>query len=417
SVAAKGIEALARSGNELPASEARLEREPSATGVSPDAPYIVPTTATNVVIPDSFESSELHPHGHHHQSTNIFGASLTVGFDSGFENGNESHNSASHYHWHGTFHGHGYHRPLHGNGIDGRPEYAAFAPKGDTLVVTARSMVFTPDSNKRFMTGAEIALGVVLVAGAIAKAKEHAAEDREKQEEAAAEATDAVSRRRKDPDSINYFQKLTANNSTRASWIVGTGDTLTSLGDRFYEDARVGYLIAQINRELSQQHRIDGKLVVQLFTRQTIYLPNKEDLQQFYGRDLSELKAENLVTIVSEREFDRQLVNMIMNRAMGITTEPATTAAQRPAFALASATERTVAAGGSPLNERAREQHLSAQDRQAEASDNDRQPPLPPQGTGALSLAGFLSYLRSKYKSEPDVASIARARLSLRCKF
>jgi hypothetical protein len=402
SVAAKLTEGAPRSGTELAVNDARADKEPTITRASFEAPSAVPATAHNIVVPDGLENSDPH---HHHHTASLLGASLTVGS----EEGADHHARASHhYHLHGNFHGHGHHRHLLGNGSSDRPEYAGFSPKSDTLIVTARSMVFNPDSNKRFMTGAEIALGVVLVAGAIKKSKEHS-ED---------EATDAVHRRRKDFDSIDYFQKVTSTGLTRATWIVGTGDTLTSLGERFYDDARVGYLIAQINYELTQQHNIDGKLVVQLFTRQSICLPNKEDLQQFYARKLSDLRVEDLITIVTEREFDRQLVNMVMNRAMGITAEAANSVPPRPAFAMVgtATAQSTAAAGGSQLNERGRGQDANAGN--GETNDSDHYPPLPPQlGSGAISLGGFLSYLRSKYQPQADVASMARARLSLRCKF
>jgi hypothetical protein len=144
---------------------------------------------------------------------------------------------------------------------------------------------------------------------------------------------------------------------------------------------------------------MDGKRIVQIASRQIIYLPNHEDLEGFYAQDLEWARPENLVTIVTEREFDRQLINMVMTRAMGITLAP-TPLKPRPALAAARYTPARAEA-----------------DFAYQRPEEGKGPHIPPglEG-GATTLEGFLAYLKNKYRPNGDAGATARSQLPLRYK-
>lgn len=197
---------------------------------------------------------------------------------------------------------------------------------------------------ERYLTGAELAMGLVMIAGAIAN---------NKRGDAPGDGADNSFDYRSD---VDYLEIVSSSSAIRTTWLISCGETLTGLGEKFYDDARVGYLIADINAGVIREAYIEDKRICELHSRQMISLPNNDDLNAFYRLNLDLVDPEKLVTVVSEREFDRQLVNWMMSRAMGVSAaiairsrEPGVVAFPTVAFANVAGNDEGATASGNPV--------------------------------------------------------------------
>ncbi|MBX9687364.1 MAG: hypothetical protein K2X27_11720, partial [Candidatus Obscuribacterales bacterium] len=98
----------------------------------------------------------------------------------------------------------------------------------------------------------------------------------------------------------------------RPSLLVAEGDTLISIAEEHFSDPYLGWLIADLNKENSKEHWMDGKRIVEFHSRQQITLPVWQDIVDFYGSMPKEAKPENLVTIVSATQVDREVVDSVL---------------------------------------------------------------------------------------------------------
>jgi hypothetical protein len=104
----------------------------------------------------------------------------------------------------------------------------------------------------------------------------------------------------------------------RPKWVVQQGDTLDGLAERFFSNADLGWLIADLNRSLLRETFMDNKRIVEIQGRQEIELPVWQDIQKFTQNRKKNWTAENLVTIIVERQIDREVVESVLGKVVGV---------------------------------------------------------------------------------------------------
>ncbi|MBX9725006.1 MAG: hypothetical protein K2X81_26620, partial [Candidatus Obscuribacterales bacterium] len=103
----------------------------------------------------------------------------------------------------------------------------------------------------------------------------------------------------------------------RPSWLIGENETLISIAEEHFADPYIGWLIADLNKGNSKEHRMDGKRIVEFQARQLLTLPVWQDVVEFYGSMPPEARPENLVTIVSANQVDREIVDNVLGPIVG----------------------------------------------------------------------------------------------------
>lgn len=124
----------------------------------------------------------------------------------------------------------------------------------------------------------------------------------------------------------------------RPTWLIGEGDTLIKIAEEHFSDPYIGWLIADLNKGNSQEHVMDGKRIVEFQSRQQITLPVWQDIVEFYGSMPAQARPENLVTIVSSTQLDRDVVNSVLGPIIGASSNAKTAVAGN-----AAETKQTVA--------------------------------------------------------------------------
>lgn len=103
----------------------------------------------------------------------------------------------------------------------------------------------------------------------------------------------------------------------RPKWIIEAGQTLDGIAERLFSNADLGWLIADLNRALLRETYIDNKRIVELHSRQEIELPVWQDIQKFDQARKKGWNAENLITIVVERQIEREVVESVLSKVVG----------------------------------------------------------------------------------------------------
>ncbi|HEY9783967.1 MAG TPA: hypothetical protein V6D17_01105 [Candidatus Obscuribacterales bacterium] len=84
------------------------------------------------------------------------------------------------------------------------------------------------------------------------------------------------------------------------AYAVQAGDSLPHIASRILGDANLAWLIADINRLTIKETVIEGKRIVELKRNQVIQLPNAHQIIDFYSERKESETADNLVTIIGE---------------------------------------------------------------------------------------------------------------------
>lgn len=103
----------------------------------------------------------------------------------------------------------------------------------------------------------------------------------------------------------------------RPKWVIEAGQTLDGIAERLFGNADLGWLIADLNASLLRETYIDNKRIVELHSRQEIELPVYQDIQKFNQARKKTWNAENLITIVVERQIDREAVENVLRKVVG----------------------------------------------------------------------------------------------------
>lgn len=99
--------------------------------------------------------------------------------------------------------------------------------------------------------------------------------------------------------------------------MIGMHETLVSLAERYYHDGDVAWLIADLNKARISESWIDGKRVVEVQARMALEMPVAEDLEAFYMIRAVDALSGNLITIVRERQINREIVDEFLGRVVG----------------------------------------------------------------------------------------------------
>ncbi|MBX9691340.1 MAG: hypothetical protein K2Z81_03080, partial [Cyanobacteria bacterium] len=104
----------------------------------------------------------------------------------------------------------------------------------------------------------------------------------------------------------------------RPKMMIGPGQTLEQIAESRYDDPDVAWLIADLNRHVMRESFLNGKRIVEFRSRQEIELPVFEDVQLFYRNRKKGQDSENLVTVIAERQIDREVVEHALNKVIGV---------------------------------------------------------------------------------------------------
>jgi hypothetical protein len=126
----------------------------------------------------------------------------------------------------------------------------------------------------------------------------------------------------------------------RPTILVEANDTLESIAEHQLNDANLGWLIADLNRHNIKESFVDGNRIVELRTRQQLFLPVWRDIEEFYHQPES-TQQKTLVTIVEQSQIDRELLSSVLGPVIASSmiqietknadsAKPQTTLAQHP---------------------------------------------------------------------------------------
>jgi signal transduction histidine kinase len=97
----------------------------------------------------------------------------------------------------------------------------------------------------------------------------------------------------------------------RPTYMIAINDSLVEIAERLFKMPDLAWLIADINAASLTEHFENGKRIVELRSRQEIELPLPSEIREFLLCRSEEARAENLVTIVSLTQIDRELLNSL----------------------------------------------------------------------------------------------------------
>jgi hypothetical protein len=195
---------------------------------------------------------------------------------------------------------------------------------------------------KRYMTGVEIALAAVIASGGLRKLRgkgrpddSSAVEGDETQEVPSTYEASAASLTAEQWFSMSMMRKLGAGGADemqknksdqvlkRPTYLIGKQETLTGIAENLFEDADIGWLIADVNAGSIKESTVNGKRVVELQDRQQIDLPVWQDIIDFYEGRPAEAVAENIITVVTESNVNSELVDLLLGPLVGsVNREP-----------------------------------------------------------------------------------------------
>ncbi len=182
---------------------------------------------------------------------------------------------------------------------------------------------------KRYLTGVEIALAAAIAAVAVAKTrseKEIAISQAELAAKQLQELMEDIDLTTPDSDEAEDQVRLpwqadTSADKKRPEYMVAHNDTLLSIAEQFYNDSAVAWLIADINKDRVAEFNEDGKRIIEMRSRQSIELPLWGEVNDFL-RNRSELvKTTEIVTIVSQTEVDRELLDSFLSTVIGASSK------------------------------------------------------------------------------------------------
>lgn len=164
---------------------------------------------------------------------------------------------------------------------------------------------------KRYLTGVELTIAAVIAMGGAAKVRnELMLVDPETGEQIGTVGSNV------DGHKILH----------RRTHMVGEGETLQSIAENLYQNQAIAWLIADLNSTNIREENIDGKRVVEIKSRQTLELPEPEEVTKFLNTLQRDFNIDNLVTVVSETTIDRELLDSYLGTVSGGTSEQEVTA-------------------------------------------------------------------------------------------
>lgn len=106
---------------------------------------------------------------------------------------------------------------------------------------------------------------------------------------------------------------LYGSSTSRPTVTITLSDTLVSIAQRRYHDGNVGWLIADLNQHKLRETKDGVKRVVEIADGESLELPIWKEIVAFYQRKLVGACAENLITIVTSPNADRDIVDAVLS--------------------------------------------------------------------------------------------------------
>jgi hypothetical protein len=185
---------------------------------------------------------------------------------------------------------------------------------------------------KRYLTGAEIALAAVIAAGGIRKIRRAARGAERVEPSVSGEQSDAPEGLEESAgiEGEQWYSMATMETCRRLDqgelqksksdqvlkrpvYLISKNETLIGIAEALFEDPDLGWLIADLNGGSVKQAVVNGKRIVELKDRQQIDLPVWQDIIEFYERRSAEAVGANLVTVVSDRQVNTELLNLMLS--------------------------------------------------------------------------------------------------------
>lgn len=110
-----------------------------------------------------------------------------------------------------------------------------------------------------------------------------------------------------------YNSYLYGPPASRPTFTITPSDTLVSIAQQKYHDGNVGWLIADLNRAKLKESFDGVKRVVEVGAGEMLELPIWKEIVSFYQRKPGDACAENLITIVSRRNVDKEIVDAVLS--------------------------------------------------------------------------------------------------------
>jgi hypothetical protein len=105
----------------------------------------------------------------------------------------------------------------------------------------------------------------------------------------------------------------TSNPFARRTLEIEANDTLVLLAERFFHDANIAWLIADLNRGNLRDDRIDGKRIVRVRLGQHITLPSWRDVALFYKAKGLSRRMREIVTIMERHDDNARTISTQLN--------------------------------------------------------------------------------------------------------
>jgi hypothetical protein len=111
-----------------------------------------------------------------------------------------------------------------------------------------------------------------------------------------------------DADGTATSQRQATKVLYRPIRLIAQGETLVSIAQQLFNDASLGWLIFDLNRQNVSESIVEGKTVVEIHSRQRLELPVAEDIASFYQKR-EKPDPDNLITVVLERQIDKSVID------------------------------------------------------------------------------------------------------------
>jgi hypothetical protein len=111
----------------------------------------------------------------------------------------------------------------------------------------------------------------------------------------------------KKPNQFAMSGGLQRTSIERSKHVVDGNDQLTEIGQRLFGDARVGYLIAEINSNNVTRSVVGKDVIVDISEGQLLLLPHSFEVEDFMDNGGRGLDPANLLTFVHQRDFEESL--------------------------------------------------------------------------------------------------------------
>lgn len=99
---------------------------------------------------------------------------------------------------------------------------------------------------------------------------------------------------------------------------IKSGESLLSIAESKLHDGYLSWLIADLNKDKTTEHIVEGRRVVEIRAGQQLELPSPREIAKFYSKIDSACHPDNLITIVVDSKMDRSHVENNLRAILGL---------------------------------------------------------------------------------------------------